>query len=184
MSEASVFPRFTTPRFILREIQQADIEAVYRGLSDPQVIRHYGVSFHSLEATQVQMDWYRELQEQSEGLWWGICLAETPDELIGACGFNDWSIEHRHIELGYWLLPGFWRSGIMVECLPAIIQHAFTAMGVHRVEAVVEPENVASTRVLEKLGFIHEGTRRECELKQGRFLSLASYGLLVTEWGG
>ncbi|MET1081137.1 MAG: GNAT family protein [Pseudomonas sp.] len=177
-----MFPIFETARFRLREIQQADIEVVYLALSDPRVIAHYGVSCDSLEATQLQMDWFRELHEQQEGLWWGICRPEAPHSLLGACGFNDWERAHRRVELGYWLLPDHWGQGIIAECLVPVIVHAFTRMAVHRVEAVVEPDNRASARVLEKLGFVHEGTRRDCEFKAGGFLSLECYGLLSTDW--
>lgn len=177
-----MFPTFTTPRFLLREILQADIDAIYKGLSDPRVVEHYGVSYDSLLATQTQMDWYRALQEQQEGLWWGICRPDAAQTLIGACGVNDWERAHRRIELGYWLLPEFWGDGVMRECLAPVIEHAFTVLNVHRVEAVVVPQNIGSCRLLQRLGFIHEGTRRECELKRGQFNDLDHYGLLRTDW--
>src|SRR5690606_5042185 len=97
-------PKLTTPRLWLRPIEPADIDHVYRGLSHPDVIKYYGVSFHSLEATQEQMAWFRDLEENGTGIWWAIC---SPDNRIfyGAGGFNGMSREHRKAEVGFWLLP-------------------------------------------------------------------------------
>ena len=67
----------------------------------------------------------------------------------------------------------------MSECLPLIFRHAFRDMNVHRIEAEVEPANLASGRLLLRQGFTLEGRRRECEVKDGAFLSLDCYGLLA-----
>lgn len=175
---SGVFPTLTTQRFQLREIVQEDIRAIFLGLSHPQVIRYYGVSYATLEATQEQMDWYREQVLEGTGIWWGICRAHEPETLLGACGFNDWEQGHRRAELGYWLMPEHWRSGVMRECLAAVIAHGFGTMGLHRIEAVVDTDNGASSGLLRSLGFSHEGVRRECEYHAGRYLSLDCFGLL------
>ena len=51
--------------------------------------------------------------------------------------------------------------------------------GIHRLEAFVEEGNTASTRVLEKLGFVYEGKLNECEIKDGHYISLLVYALLA-----
>lgn len=174
-------PTLRTPRFLLREIVAGDHDAVFAGLSDPAVIEHYGVSYATRAETRVQMDWFARIAAEQTGRWWAICRPEAPAELLGCCGFNDWSHEHRRIELGYWMRPAHQRRGVMRECLPAVVGHAFDALGVHRIEAVVEPENIASCALLEALGFAREGLRRDCEVKHGRFVSLALYGLLASD---
>ncbi|EQM70201.1 GNAT family protein [Pseudomonas tohonis] len=176
-----MFPTLETPRFRLREITLADTRAIFAGLSHPQVIRYYGVSYATLEATRVQMDWYRSLLRERTGIWWGICTPDNPAHLIGACGYHEWDHGHRCAELGYWLLPEYWGGGVMRECLEAVIAHAFVAMRLHRIEAVVDLENPASSGLLRRLGFTHEGVRRECEYKDGRYLSLDCFGLLAGE---
>lgn len=180
-SEPARFSTLTTRRLQLREIVQSDIHGIFRGLSHPQVIRYYGVSYGTLEATQEQMDWYREQLLERTGIWWGICRPDAPHELLGACGYNDWERDHRRAELGYWLLPQHWRNGIMRESLEAVIAYGFAAMDLHRIEAVVDTDNGASSGLLRRLGFTHEGVRRECELHNGRYLSLDCFGLLRTQ---
>ncbi|HTD03047.1 GNAT family protein [Undibacterium sp.] len=175
------FPVLHTQRCQLRHIVGSDIGQVFRGLSLPQVTAYYGISYDSVQATQAQIDWYQELLEQQTGIWWGICKKDLPGELIGACGFYEWNKDNRNTDMGYWLLPEHWGSGVMRECLSAILKHVFQQMYVHRVEAEVEPENFSSSRLLRKLGFSLEGTRRQCEWKNGRFVDLEYYSLLAGE---
>ncbi|HYE80356.1 MAG TPA: GNAT family protein [bacterium] len=175
------FPRLRTARFVLRRIGWGDQEQVFAGLSDPEVIRYYGVSYATLEATAAQLRWFEELLATGTGIWWGICRAEEPGTLLGACGFNEWKREHRRAEIGFWLRPAYWKQGVMTEVVPTILRYGFGEMGLHRVEAIVEGENDASAALLRRLGFQYEGTHRECEIKHGRFIDLAWYGLL-SDW--
>ncbi|WP_432720032.1 GNAT family protein [Jeongeupia wiesaeckerbachi] len=182
MLSGPAFPVLGTPRFVLREFVASDLDAVFRGLSHPQVIAHYGVAYETRDDTRSQMDWFRQIAAERSGVWWAICDSAVPETLLGACGFNDWDHGHRNASLGYWLLPEHWRKGVMRECLPVILNYGFDAMALHRVAAEVEPENLRSSRLLIDSGFIHEGTHRECEWKDDRFLDLADYALLVHEW--
>jgi RimJ/RimL family protein N-acetyltransferase len=179
--ESTPFPELRTARFRLRRIVPADIGVVFRGLSDPAVIAHYGVSYETLEATQRQMDWFEDIYAAGTGAWWGIS-DPTPDApLIGACGLNDIHAEHGRGELGYWLLPEHWGRGIATECVGAVLEHAYGAMGLHRVAAEVDAENHASRRVLDRLGFRLEGIRRDYERKHGSFIDLMMYARLATD---
>jgi ribosomal-protein-alanine N-acetyltransferase len=179
---SSAFPIFHLDNYVLRKIQPKDIHTIFAGLSHPDVIAHYGVSYQSLEATQEQMHWYEQLLFERKGIWWGIARRDN-DELVGACGLNDWRPDDHGIDLGYWLLPDYWRRGIMQRGLPHILRYAFVHMNIHRVHADVEPENLASFQLLRKLGFVYEGTLRDVEYKGGRYLSLHQLSLIKTDPG-
>jgi ribosomal-protein-alanine N-acetyltransferase len=94
---------------------------------------------------------------------------------------NGYQPEHEKAEIGYWLLPAYWKKGIMPEVVPVMIRHLFSAWKLHRLEAVIENGNVASCKLTEKLGFRYEGTLREAEIKKGKRISLLYYGLLRTD---
>ena len=166
----------------LHPITPADITHIHRGLSHPEVIRYYAVRFMTLEATQEQMDWYATIEREGTGKWWAVRSAED-GEFLGAIGINVIHPEHKRCELGYWLLPEHWGKGISSEALGRVLDHAFHTPGLHRVTAEVEPENSASARVLLKHGFRHEGTLRECERKDGRWISLDLYAKLAPDQG-
>lgn len=174
-------PMLVTPRLRLRQIVDSDLASVHRALSDPQVTAYYAVSFATLDETRVQMEWFENLRRTGTGIWWAVCRVEEPRALIGACGLNDWAVEHRRAELGCWLLPEAWGQGYMREALEALLTHAYGALGLHRIEAEVEEENLACQRLLERLGFACEGTRRACELSDGKWIDVRWYARLATD---
>lgn len=177
----SPFPEIRTPRFLLRRIVPDDLPTVFAGLSDPRVIANYGVSYGSLDETRSQMEWFDSLLEQGTGIWWGICEPTRREIMLGACGLNNLVQKHRQADLGYWLLPANWGNGVARECMSSMIAYAFGSLGLHRIGAEVDLDNHRSVRLLEKLGFCLEGIRRDCELKEGEFLSLKMYSRLATD---
>lgn len=171
------FPQLQTDRLLFRQIIPSDIDNIYRGLSDPQIIRYYGVSFDSLEATKEQMQFYTDLEQNGTGIWWAIC---SPDNRIfyGAGGLNNLSKAHRKAEIGFWLLTDYWRKGIMSEALPVICHYGFSRLKLHRIEGFVETGNINCKKALSKLDFHLEGTMKDCEIKNGVFISLDIYARL------
>lgn len=167
-------PRIHTDRLIMRSFEESDLDNVFLGLSHPDVVKYYGVHYLSRESTKTQMLWFQELERNGTGIWWAIC---SPDNMIfyGAGGLNDLSTVHRKAEIGFWLLPDFWGKGIMKEVLPLIVEYGFHTLGLHRIEGLVETGNLNCKRALEALDFVHEGTMRECEIKNGKWISLDLY---------
>ncbi len=171
--------KLTALPFHLRPIEDADITWVFEALSDPQVYRHYGVRYHSLEETGAQMAWYADLRSAGTGLWFAV--TEGSGRPVGAIGFNDYDKTHQLVEIGYWLLREHWGKGIIKTVFPPALRFAFRHWPLHRIEAIVESENTASRRLLERFGFRYEGTRRECEFKDGRFINHEIFGLLSSD---
>ncbi|MBC7868206.1 MAG: GNAT family N-acetyltransferase [Gloeobacteraceae cyanobacterium ES-bin-316] len=171
------FPLLKTERLLLREILQEDIPLVFKGLSHPDVIKQFGVSYKTLEATQEQMDWYANMLKNDNGRCWAICSKDNTI-FYGVCTLNFWKKEHRKAETGYWIFPEFWGKGIVSEAMRRVIAFGFEEMQLHRISAEVEDDNPASIAVLKKLGFEHEGTLRACEIKEGRFINLEIYAIL------
>lgn len=165
-----------TERLLLRPIVDSDIQNIYRGLSHPLVIKHYGVSFDSLEATKEQMEWF----EDSPQFWWAICSLDN-QAFYGAGGLNDLSQEHKKAEIGLWLLPDCWGKGIMKEAMPLICNYGFDELGLHRIEGFVDSDNQNCKRAMAKLDFDYEGTMKDCEIKNGRYVSVDIYAKLNTK---
>jgi ribosomal-protein-alanine N-acetyltransferase len=170
---------FNTENLLLRPIRDTDIEHVFKGLSHPEVIRYYGVTFSSLEETEVQMQWYAALEKEKTGQWWAIC---DPDDqsFYGAIGLNDIRPQHHRAEIGFWLLPEYWGKGLTLEAANAVCKYGFAEMGLHRIYAYVETENINSKRVLQKLKFEYEGTLKGCEWKNEKWIDLDIFALINT----
>jgi [ribosomal protein S5]-alanine N-acetyltransferase len=174
-------PSTTTQR--LSPIQASDLPHIYRGLSDPQVVAYYGISYDSLTACEDQMTWYAEITRTGNGAWF---LIRDPDtgEPVGAIGYNGADPRHKCAELGYWLYPEYWGKGIMGETLPQALALIYRTTDLHRLLAVVEEPNTRSARLLERAGFRYEGATRECEIKDGGFISLHHYAILRSDLPG
>ena len=121
--------------------------------------------------------WKAFTERESLEKWWAICDVLT-NEFYGAIGLNDLKVEHKKAELGFWLLKEHWGKGYISEVFPEICKFGFEKRKLHRIEAIVEQENTNSKKCLIKNNFLLEGTMKECEIKNGRFISLEIYAKL------
>jgi [ribosomal protein S5]-alanine N-acetyltransferase len=173
-----MFPELSSERFLLTQVQDSDLEFLFEGLGDEEAMPYNGVYFKTLEATKAQLEWYATHYKAGTGIYWKI-VSKPTGESVGVISVYYYKKEHRKAELGYWLLPRFWKQGIASEVIPHIIDYWKKEKNLHRLEAFVEEENAASIALMEKLGFTHEGTMRECEWKFGRFIDLRIYAKIL-----
>ena len=169
--------KIKTPRLVLRQFGPSDLNSIFAGLSNKDVIKYYGVKFDSLETTKEQMEWYSSLEKNSTGKWWAVC-DKFSDDFMGAIGLNDIDKKSKKGEVGFWLLPQNWRKGYIREAMPEVINYGFSTVGLHRIEAWVESGNKSCKQTLKALGFQQEGTLRDCEIKDGKFISLDVYSVI------
>lgn len=157
------FPQLETDRLILRRMQAADAQAIFRILSDEEVTQYYDeAAFTALSQANEQIEAWETGYNHRRCIRWGVALKED-GVVIGSCGFYGTHSWHMRGSIGYELARPFWRQGIMSEALKAILALGFREMDLNRIDAVVMPENTASIRLLEKLGFCNEGMLREYE---------------------
>lgn len=175
------FPILRTDRLILRQVKSEDAPVVLAGYSDPKVNQFMSVAYHNLSEVQVQLDWYNELYTNKAGIWWGFCLQDS-GQMIGNGGFHLWNEKHRSAELGYWILPDFHRQKYASEAVHAMMKYGKETLNLHRVEAIVEAENQASSAMMSSLGFHLDGVRRECEYIDNRYISLEIWSKLSNEF--
>ena len=136
--------------------------------------RRIAQAVQTLEATKKQMDFFAGLEKNNTGIWWAVCSLDN-NIFYGAGGLNSLSKEHRKAEIGFWLLTEFWGQGIMTEAMPVICNYGFKNLGLHRIEGLVESENINCKKALAKLDFQYEGTMKDAEIKNGEFISLEIY---------
>lgn len=120
------------------------------------------------------MQWFSDLKKNENGIWWAIC-DKTDGKFLGAGGLNDLSKVNKKAEIGFWLLAEHWGKGYMTETMPLIFNYAFENLGMHRIEGFVDPNNVNCKKALTVLNFNLEGTMQDCEIKNGKFISLDIY---------
>jgi len=183
MEESRDFPRLETDRLILREMTLGDVEFYFRHFNNKKVVE--GSCFpgpKTLEAAKEELELYciRPFKE-NRGIRWGIARKGS-DELIGTCGYYDWNKTSRRAEMGYDLEPAHWGEGMMTEALRAILRYGFEEIGLNRVQAIIDSENVRSIKLVERLGLKKEGILRQNSYFRGRFRDEICFSLLKEEW--
>jgi [ribosomal protein S5]-alanine N-acetyltransferase len=177
-------PTLTTPRLVLRAFTEADAAPLFAFACNPNVTRFTLWDHHkSIADTLAFVRDYAQLRyREGTAEPYAITFGIEPATPIGACGCFWASQPNRTMELGYWVAEPFWGMGIAVEASRAAIAHAFQTFDPQRLQARVIAGNVASMRVLEKLGFRSEGTLRSSLLRRGQYEDVVFYSLLRSEW--
>lgn len=121
-----------------------------------------------------------ELSQANKAIRFSIIEIES-NEIIGSCGYNSIDFENAKAEIGYDIARAFWGRGYASEAICSLLDYAFSSLKLNRIEAKVEPENVKSVKVLQKLNFTFEGTLRQYEKVNGKFNDLNMYSKLRTD---
>ena len=175
------FPTLRTQRLHLRELVASDAPAVFAIHSDADSMRWFGADpMTDLSQAQALIETFAHWRTQpNPGTRWGI---EWEGMLVGSCGLFKWNRGWNSCSLACKLAPGARGLGLMNEALRAMLDWGVTHMQLHRMEALLHPQNGASLRLLERLGFKIEGTLREAGFWGGQRHELQVLGLLTQEW--
>jgi RimJ/RimL family protein N-acetyltransferase len=172
----------TTARLKLRPLIEADIPAHFAVFSDPEVARYWSREpWTGLAQAEESIKAIMAGLEDGSEARFGIELLAT-GELIGNVGLHHFFEQNRRCEIGYALASKHWNQGYATEALRAAIQYGFDALDLNRIEADIDPRNIGSGRVLEKLGFRKEGYMPERWIVFGEFADTVNYGLLRRYW--
>ncbi|KAB8133681.1 GNAT family N-acetyltransferase [Gracilibacillus oryzae] len=176
------FPVLETKRLVLRKVTKEDANSILNYLSDEEVMKYYGLEpFKSIDDALDEIAWYQSIQVNSTGIRWGITLKEQ-EIVIGSCGFHNITSQHFRAEIGFELTREHWGKGIAAEAVEAIISYGYQHMNFQRIEALIEPLNLSSQKLVEKLGFLREGLLRNYEFTCGKFDDLYMYSLLKQDF--
>ena len=178
------FPAVTlrTPRLTLRPVADDDAPALFAIFSDRDVMRYW--SRPPMTDPEEAVTLVRDIRAgcaRGEALQLAVVRAGVR-QAIGTCTLFHFHRTSRRAELGYALARPHWGQGLMHEALVRLVGYAFGELGLHRLEADIDPRNAASARSLARLGFRKEGTLRERWIVAGEVSDSDLYGLLGTEW--
>ena len=129
------------------------------------------------------LEWIRSheaIRNRGLALYYAIILKDSC-ELIGSTGI-DIELPHGRAELGYWTGREFWKRGYATEASAKLLDYSFAVLKLHKVSAHVFASNLASGRVLEKLGMTQEGLLRDHIKKSDVWEDIVEYGILEDEY--
>jgi ribosomal-protein-alanine N-acetyltransferase len=159
-SKPEPHPVLTTPRLRLRQFRAEDVEAMHACFADAEAMRFWNHPAHT-KRIETERAVRRFIDcTPSYYRFWAAADGET-DRCLGLVNYHDGHIRNKRAAIGYLVHPARWREGLATEAVSAMLDFCFDRMGLHRVEAFIQPENAASLRLVEKLGFRREGLLRD-----------------------
>jgi RimJ/RimL family protein N-acetyltransferase len=172
----------STPRLRLRAPRLQDAAAMLSIYADPAVCRYlpWG-AWASVDVARERLERYVKGMVAGDTVHLLVVRGED-DAVVGDCTLFHLDAQCRRAEVGYSLAARAWGQGIVQEAVGELLRFGFETMDLNRVEADVDPRNTASTRSLERLGFVREGLLRERWIVEGEVSDSALYGLLQRDW--
>lgn len=182
MSEEPTLPTLSTKRLTLRMLDEGDVDALFRMLSDPEVMRYWSrPPIENREEAESFVENSHEGFLERRYFQWGI-LDKESDAFLGVCTLFELDRQNRRSEVGFMLARRFWRRGLMKEALEGLFDFAFGPMKMHRIEGDVDPRNERCLATMEKLGFQREGYARQRWLVGEEVQDSVLLGLLASDW--
>jgi RimJ/RimL family protein N-acetyltransferase len=175
-------PTLTTARLRLRPFTSADADALFALHSSVDVLRYWDSPPWSERARAERfIEACGRMAQDGSGA--RLAMDRVSDKaFIGWCALVRWNPDYRSASMGYCLDDAAWGQGYATEACRAVLQWAFDTLDLNRVQAETDTRNAASARVLEKLGFVREGTLREDCVVNGEVSDSWVYGLIRREW--
>jgi len=174
----SPFPILETKRLILRRVLPSDVKEMFELRSNPETMKYIPrplLTNHEEALAHIQM--MEDKIETNEGINWAITL-KGDDTMLGVIGHYRIKPEHYRAEVGYMILPEYHGKGITTEAVQCVVDYGFNTMQLHSIEGVIDPENGASEKVLQKCGFVKEAHFKENEYFDGKFIDAVVYSIL------
>jgi len=170
-------PTIQTERFIIRPFKDADAKLWQSWDVDPLIQAHMPEPINEPQDIGEQHEYMKECEEEEDGYYWSIEAVTGPT--VGTVALTDINEHHKLAEIG--ILIGdkdYWGKGVATEVVTAVIDFAFNELGMVRISAETEAENIAVSKVLEKVGFSMDGEFLSARVKNGQRVDVKHYGIV------
>jgi len=176
---ADTFPTLMSKRLRLRRFETRDLAGLHACFGDQAAMRFWNIpASRTMAETEKELRWLRKTTSPYEHLAWAVCK-KTDDRCIGMVNYHHRDARNRRLELGYIIAPKQQRKGFATEALQALFDYCSQELRVHRLEALIHPDNVASTRLAKRLGFRCEGGPLTDYLRVGdKYINVMIYAFI------
>jgi ribosomal-protein-alanine N-acetyltransferase len=170
-----------TKRLLLKSITPHIINHLLNTQSAAEVQAYFNINEEAYPQLKHMAE--KGMETHRISVFYFLLIDKESNRVLGECGFHTWNNTHRRAELFYSLKNDTdKRKGYMGEALQHVLNHGFNALNLHRVEALIAEENIASKKLVEKYKFTREGIMREDYCVNGKNEDSICYSLLKHEW--
>jgi len=176
----NAFPTLATKRLKLRAFAARDLQGLHACFGDEQAMRYWNTPASSSEAeTERWLKYLAKTTSPNAYLAWAVAEKRS-DRCIGMVNYHHREARNRRLEIGYIVMPARQGQGLGAEAVAALVEYCLESLAVHRIEALIHPDNAPSIRLVERLGFRCEGGPLRDRWRRGDgYLSVMMYGLLA-----
>lgn len=174
-------PTLHTDRLRLRPFEDSDADDLYALHSNEDVLRYWDAPpWTERDRARKFIEKCRKLAEDGTGARLAVDRLED-EAFLGWCSLTRWDPDYRSAAMGYCFLDIAWGHGYATEAARAVLDWAYSTLDLNRVQAETDTRNIASARVLGKVGFVREGTLREDCVVNGEVSDSWVYGLIASD---
>lgn len=171
-------PSLETERLRLRQLTMADAGDLHAYYSDSETAIYVPfTAFTSFSQTEALLGRVQKGFVERESIMFGV-ERKSDGKIMGICDLFNLSSQNQKAIIGWGHAKVYWGFGYMTEAVKEVIRFAFEEMGLHRIEAECQTENIRSIHVAERCGMVYEATRMENEINKGRFVSNYVYAIV------
>ena len=175
-------PTIKTERLILRRMKLSDAEDIFAYAFDEELTKTTNWSAHkTIQDSENYLRTMIKRYSYNQASEWCMVLRAT-GKVIGTCGFVSWVPKHYSGEIGYSIARKYWNMGLTTEAIRSVIDFGFNVVKLNRIEAKCKIHNIASERVMQKVGMQLEGIMREGMYVKDKFHSLKIYSILLKDY--
>lgn len=173
-----------TTRLKLQELSLDDLEEIHQLHSLPKIDQYNTLGIpESINATEILLTGWLEQQNAIPRISYIFSIRSIDtNEFVGLMALNLGKSNFKIAEVWYKIHPDYWRQGYTTEALMTLLKFGFSELGLHRIEAGCAIENIASIKVLEKVGMTREGRKRKVLPIRGEWVDNYFYSILETEF--
>lgn len=170
-----------TPRLLLKSVTPHLIHSYFEQKSKEEILQFFGVDEDGYNHLKSMHE--KGMQTHRLSHFYFLLIEKETNHVIGECGFHTWNATHNRADLFYVMRnDSVKRKGFMTEALSEILDFGFNKLELHRVAAFIADSNTPSKKLLQRFGFIKEGTMREDYVVNGKNEDSDCYSLLRREW--
>lgn len=177
-----IFEEIETERLLMKGLTPSTFTNIFESLSKPEIMEILGHRTED-EYAHEEHKYQNGYASYNRSFMLFLMMDKATQKIIGRCGLHNWNTDHQRAEIGYVMIEeGFKQKGLMSEAVVSVIDFGFRKLNLHRIEALVGKDNLASLKIIKKNGFVKEGLMREHYKTQNGFEDSMVFSLLQSEY--